>query len=255
MSRPGGRSNELSVTAADPLMRIAEPSHAIFRVMILVLAALLGAQCVWLLLAEFSRPNIGDLPSDPSSAAAAATQRDAAFWTASLGMIRGDLWAESAFTYADIVIDHAAAAADPELTSTTAHARLSLDHALKAAPHRSDMWLLFAGMALQSPTAGVDPTEALKMSYYTGPSERNLIPLRLRIAALADRFDDIQLREFSRRELRVLLNGNQNSAIAEAYKIASPAGKLFIERTVGDLDPSFAKTLRASGAQKQSFPN
>jgi hypothetical protein len=93
------------------------------------------------------------------------------------------------------------------------------------------------------------------MSYYTGPSEQNLIPLRLQIATRADRFDDVQIREFAARELRALLQGKQNSAIADAYNIASPAGKLFIEQTVADLDTSLVKTLRASSAATHSIPN
>jgi hypothetical protein len=93
------------------------------------------------------------------------------------------------------------------------------------------------------------------MSYYTGPSEQSLIPLRLRIAARADRFDDIQMREFADRELRALLKGKQNSAIVDAYSIASPAGKLFMEQAVGDLDPSLLKTLRAGSAATHSIPN
>jgi hypothetical protein len=63
------------------------------------------------------------------------------------------------------------------------------------------------------------------------------------------------MREFATRELRALLQGKQNSAIAEAYNIASPAGKLFIEQTVGEIDPALLKTLRADNAATHSIPN
>jgi hypothetical protein len=111
-------------------------------------------------------------------------------------------------------------------------------------------------LTLRYPVPGVDPVEALKMSYYTGPNEQNLMPLRLQLAARADRFGDtdIEMREFIRRELRLLLAQGQNDAITAGYTIASPAGKHFIEQTIGDLNPSFLSNLRALGTQQQ-LPN
>jgi len=243
------------VTTSDRIARPTEPTHPVFRLIILVFAVLLGAQCVWLLLSEFSRPGINLLPTDQPAAITAAKQQDAAFWAASVGVVRGDLWAESAFTYADLLFGPTVSSTNPALTDAAAHASLSVDRALRTAPHQSSVWLLLAGLALRFPSGHLDPTEALKMSYYTAPSEQKLFPLRLSLAARADRFDDVAMREFASRELRLLLKGNQNPAIAEAYNIASPAGKLFIEGTVADLDPAFVKSLRASSTQKPSFRN
>lgn len=243
------------MTITNPSPRIAEPRHLAFRLATLLFAVSLGAYCIWLQLAEFSRAGIDALPTDARTAAAASKQREAALWAASVGAIRGDLWAESAFTYANLVFDQTAASTNPDVTTTAAGARYSIDHALNDAPHRSSVWLLLAGLSLRVRSAGVDALEALKMSYYTGPSEQSLIPLRFRLATRADRFDDVQMREFASRELRVLLKGKQNSAIAEAYNVASPAGKLFIEQTVGDVDPSLVKTLRAGSAATYSIPN
>jgi hypothetical protein len=234
---------------------LTEPRHVAFRLTILVFALALGAQCVWLLLSEFSRPGINALPSDATAAMAAAKQRDAAFWAASVGVVRGDLWAESAFTYADLLFDLTPSSTNPAVAESAAHARFSVDHALKNGPHQSSVWLLLSGLALRFPSEHVDPLEALKMSYYTGPSEQKLFSLRLWLATRADHFDDVAMREFANREVRLLLKANQNSAIAEAYNIASPAGKLFIEGTVADLDPAFVKSLRASSTQKPSFRN
>jgi hypothetical protein len=95
------------------------------------------------------------------------------------------------------------------------------------------------------------------MSYYTGPSEQHLVPLRLRIAVHSDRLSDIEIRQFVGRDLRLLLARNQKSAIAEAYYAASPAGRSFIEQAVGDVDPSARDSLRtgAQKPQKQSFPD
>lgn len=243
------------MTIGNSRPRDAEPRHLAFRLATLLFAVLLGAYSIWLQLAEFSRTGIDALPTDAKVAAAASKERDAALWAASVGAVRGDLWAESAFTYADLLFNHTAATTNPDVTTTAADARHSIDHALSDAPHQSSVWLLLAGLSLRVRSAGVDALEALKMSYYTGPSEQSLIPLRLRIATRADRFDDVQMREFATRELRALLQGKQNSAIAEAYNIASPAGKLFIEQTVADLDPALLKTLRAGSAATHSIPN
>jgi hypothetical protein len=238
----------------NPTVRESKPSQAAFRLTTMLFAVLLGVQCVWLLLAELARPDINGLPANAAFAAAAAKQRDAASWAASIGAIRGDLWAKSAFTYADLLWAEQAPSANTDLTKTLARARVSLDHALDDGPHQSSAWLLLAGLALRFPSLGLDPMEPLKMSYYTGPSEQQLVPLRLRIAVHSDRLSDIEIRQFVGRDLRLLLARNQKSAIAEAYNAASPAGRSFIEQAVGDVDPSARDSLR-TGAQKQPLPD
>ena len=113
-----------------------EPSHLAFRLATLLFAMLLGVQCVWLLLAEFSRPAIDRLPTDAEAADAARNKRSSARWAATFGAIRGELWAESAFTYADLMWSDAGSGAN------LARARSSLERALTAAPHQSSIWLL-----------------------------------------------------------------------------------------------------------------
>ena len=84
-------------------VRVSEPSYSAFRLTVLLFAVLLGAQCVWLLLAELSKAGIDTLPTNVASASTAAKQRDTALWAARIGTIRGDLWADSAFTHADLL--------------------------------------------------------------------------------------------------------------------------------------------------------
>jgi hypothetical protein len=244
------------MTTSERIVRVSEPSYIGFRLAVLLFGVLLGAQCVWLLLAELSRTGIDSLPRNPTAAAAAATQRDPALWAARIGGIRGDLWAQSAFTYADLLFDQTSAATpNANLTSTAAEARGSIDHALNNAPHQASVWLLLAGIALRHQLPDANATEALKMTFYTAPSEQTLMPLRLQIATRADRFDDIQIREFISRELRLLLRQNQKDAIANAYKTASSAGRRLIEQTIADSDPSFANTLVTGSVPNPSFRN
>jgi hypothetical protein len=223
-----------------------EPSHSGFRLATLVFAGVLGVQCIWLLLTELSRPGIDRLPSDAQAAAEAAKQRSDAIWTAWIGVIRGDLWAEAAFTSADLL--WAIPNADAQKNAAVERARTELDRALGYAPHQADAWLLLAGLEQRHPSQKSNAAEALKMSYYTGPSERQWIPLRLQVATRLDALDDIEVQQFIRRDLRFLLTRRQTSALVETYAAASPAGKRFIEQAIDDLDPASRTLLR--GVQK-----
>ena len=222
------------------------PPHKGFRLLMLLFAGLLAAQCVWLLLAELSRPGIGRLPIDAQEAALRATRRNDAAWAASIGAIRGDLWGEAALTYADLL--WAAPDHDPQ-QGAALPARAALDQALRYAPHQADAWLFLAGLQSRYQSLATDPTEALKMSYYTGPSEQPSIPRRLLIATHSGAIDDIEVQQFVRRDLRFLLARQQKPSIADAYAGASPAGQRFIEQVVGENDPAYLGLLR-TGTQK-----
>jgi hypothetical protein len=223
-----------------------------FRIATLLIAALLGLQCVWLMLAELSRAGVDRLPTNASAAAAAAAKRNRASWAAEFGIIRGDLWAQLAFTYADLIFDDKGETPDP--TQKLTRARVALERALYHAPAQPGAWLLRAGLALRYPSVGLDAVESLKMSYYTGPTELDLIPLRLRLTALSNMTNDAEMQQFLRRDLRLLLARKQQSAIADAYNGAAPPGKRIIERTLDEIDHRAAESLRA-GTAKQPLPD
>jgi hypothetical protein len=204
-----------------------------FRRVTLSFAALLVAQSVWLLLAELARPAIHGLPADATSAAVAAKERGRAALAASFGIIRGDLWAESAFTYADLLWNDNGSSAG--LTPALDRARTSLERALGNAPHQSGAWLLLAGLASRYPSLSLNASQALKMSYYTGPSEQDLMLPRLRIAAQSDFLNDAEVREFVTRDLRLFISRHQQSAIDAVLNGGSPTGKAFIKQVVGQM--------------------
>ena len=229
-----------SRTSAEVLENSRTPKRStkiVFRLATLLIAILIGVQSLWILLPELSRPGI-ELPTDSVSAGSASvtSRRDAAIWAARIGVIRGDLWAESAFTYADLLWDTSIDGAAP--ATELQRARKSLYRTLDEAPEKSGAWLLLAGLALHYPSIAQDPTAALKMSYYTGPTEKHLMSLRLRIAAQADAFNDFEVRQFVSRDLRMFLAQHQEAVIAEAHHVASPTGKHFIENVVSEIDPS-----------------
>jgi hypothetical protein len=75
-------------------------SLIMFRIAMLLLASALAAFSIWILLPEASRSGVHRLPTNAEAATAAAAVRARAGRAARLGAIRGDLWAEFAFTYA-----------------------------------------------------------------------------------------------------------------------------------------------------------
>jgi hypothetical protein len=225
-------------------------AHIKFRIVTLLFVALLGLQSIWITLAELSRGGVDRLPTNFSAATTAAGWRARAARAAEIGAIRGELWAQSAFTYADLLFDENDADVAQKLTRARAH----LEHALTDAPAQPGAWLFRAGLALRYPSLGFNIVESLKMSYYTGPSEQDLIPLRLRLTAVSNAIGDVEIGQLLRRDLRLLLARKQQSAIADAYNAASPPGKRFIEQALGEIDRAAAEALR-SGAKKQNLPD
>jgi hypothetical protein len=224
-------------------------SHNGLRLATFGFAVLLGFQCLWLLAAELIRPDIHQLPTDATTAASAATKRGSSTIAALIGAVRGDLWAQSAYTYADLLWPGNVQANAINQTALQS-ARKDLDRALRWAPPQSGAWLLLAALAQKFQLTGITPIEVLKMSYYTGPSELPLVALRLRLAVRGDKFDDLEIRQFVGRDLRLLLAQDRKSAITEAYQAASPAGRVFLEQATKDVDPSALSLLRTAAREQ-----
>ena len=187
------------------------------------------------------------LPADAKAAAAAFVEQDRIRQAASLAVVRGDLWAESAFTYAgrlwtDQALDLNAG------DKSNAEALNALTQALRYSPHRSDVWLLFAAMADQFKWGGYQPSALLKMSYYTAPNELALFPLRLNVSLRAKGvIDDAELQDMVRRDISVILTRAPalKPALGAAYKSALPQGKAFAERVISEIDPGYLGVVRA----------
>jgi hypothetical protein len=207
----------------------------------------LSAQAAWILLAErYPSSHIG-LPLDAKAATNAFAERDRIRQAASLAVVRGDLWAESAFTYAgrlwsDQTTDSNAA------DKSNAEVLNALNQALRYAPHRGDVWLMFAALADQYKWAGYRAGALLKMSYYTAPNELALFPLRLNVSLRArGAIDDAELQDLVRRDIGVILTRVPalKPALVAAYRSALPQGKTFVERVISDIDPGYLSVVRA----------
>lgn len=153
---------------------------------------------------------------------------------------------DSAYTYSELL--WANASNNLELTRSLDLVHDRLDRAVRYAPDQPGAWLLLAGLASRYRWSKPDPAEVLKMSYYTGPSELRLIPLRLLVTAQLENLNDDELLQLARRDIRLLIAHQGKPAVIQAYQSATPAGKHFIEQTIGEIDPTFVEPLRG-GAQ------
>jgi hypothetical protein len=168
-----------------------------------------------------------------------------------MGIMLGDLWARSAFTYADLL--WANRNLSPALSKELDQAHAQLDKSLSFAPIDTSAWLLLAGLASRFHLPNTRPLEALKMSYYTGPNDAALSSLRLQIAVDLQALSDPDMQLFVRQDLQSICCREPkqlNPAVLEAYESASSSGKQFIEQTLGDMDPAYLKTLLAAAPKK-----
>jgi hypothetical protein len=203
---------------------------------------LLGAASLWILLAQFSSPGIRGLPTSPGEAAVAAQHRGEALWAARATVVRGDLWAEAAFTYANLEwLDSA-----QPLGEALDQARATATRAISLMPGNSGVWLMLADLSSRFRWESPSPTECLKMSYYTGPHEEALIPLRLMIVARLDPSADPVLADLFRRELQTVMMDRTalRPAIVAAYQQATSQAQRLIEDVAAATDPALKQTLR-----------
>jgi hypothetical protein len=217
------------------------------RVALAFFGVFLSMQAAWILLAERYRLNDIRLPVDGKTATIAFAEQDKIKRAASLAVVRGDLWAESAFTYGgQLGIDQAMELETGGRLNT--EALQSLVRALRYSPHRGDVWLMFATLADQHKWSGYQPSLLLKMSYYTAPNELALFPPRLNVSLHAKGvIDDAELQDMVKRDISVILTRAPalKPALVAAYRSALPQGKAFAERVISEIDPGYLGLVRA----------
>jgi hypothetical protein len=217
------------------------------RVALTLFGVFLFAQAAWILLAERHRLNHIRLPVDGRTATIAFAEQDKSKQAASLAVVRGDLWAESAFTYGSQLWTDRAIWLDGGDQLNT-EALKTMTRALRYSPHRGDVWLMFAALADKYKWSGYQPSLLLKMSYYTAPNELALLPLRLNVSLRAKGVtDDAELKDMVRRDISVILTRAPalKPALVAAYRSALPQGKVFAERVISEIDPGYLGVVRA----------
>jgi hypothetical protein len=228
-------------------MKPSTSTKVSFRVGLALFGIFLAAQAAWILLPETNHTNRIQLTADGKFATIAPVEQDKIRRAASLAVVRGDLWAESAFTYGDPLPTNQAM--DHVGDKSNTEALKPLTEALRYSPHRGDVWLVFAALADQYKWAGYQPSSLLKMSYYTAPNELALFPLRLNVSLRTkEAIDDAELQDMVRRDISVVLTRAPalRPALVTAYKSALPQGKAFAERVISEIDPGYLGVVRAA---------
>lgn len=226
----------------------AQVSMRILRPTALFFAFALGALSLWLIATEMVRPSVR-FTTDPQLAMANYGQRDAALAAARLGWVRGDLWAEAAFAYGDVVWN----AQDKGLPTTNAvpfqQIQVVVMRALTQAAYDSRLWLLLAGTYFRFDWPDERAIVALKMSYYTGSNTTEVIPKRLFLALQSRALDDDEFQELIRHDIRIALVRKTGlmAALISAYKSAPETGRQFVEKAVSEIEPNALSLIRGSG--------
>jgi hypothetical protein len=225
------------------MAQVKRDASTILRSAFLVLATLVGLHSLWVLAAEIARPSLRGFPSTAAAAEAAAGERRSALLAARIGGIRGDLWSEAAiaeFARLGFGSGDPAAAANGNADATAAR------RAAAWSPHDARAWLLLAAANARLDWVNRRVIEWLKLSFYTGPNETELMPLRLALITRSRAIDDAEIQELARLDLQAMITRlpQLKPAVVEAYQGAYPEGKKFIAAAAAALDPAFAKTLQ-----------
>lgn len=221
------------------------PNLGLFRGTVLVFAFVLGCQATWILMAEFFRPPHSDFSATQQPAAVAATDQNGAALAASFGRIRGDLWSEDALTYLDLFTTDNRHSSNAQIEQ----AHEAADRALAFAPHNAGVWLVLASINSRFDWLNHEAAAALRMSYYTGANETELIPLRLLLAVQSVALGDSDFQQLVRHDIRTIVTRKPElkPAIVAAYRDTAPIGRQFIEDTLEEIDPTLLTWLHSKG--------
>jgi hypothetical protein len=207
---------------------------------------------IWLLFPALILHKTIPLPLDRNSAFATAAYRPAALIAAGIGGVRGDLWAQAAFTDAALIWPDRAAGGATSSLARLASAKSDAETALAWAPVNGAAWLFLSLLPAAKPNAGDARTATLlQMSYFTAPNDLILAPLRLERAITSSALLDKDIQEFVKSDLRLILTNRpeQQAAIIAAYRAAPPQNQAMFETIAAEVDSAFGQSLRG-GAPK-----
>lgn len=211
-----------------------------FRIALMVLALIVGGYGLTSMVAELTAAPRPAFPTDPTKIVAPAG--GAPGW---LDAVRSDLANNHALIAALQAIQHGQVAGGASTEND--RSRLRVSQALSAAPNDAELWLALALLETQHDPGGPVALGALKMSYFTAPSDARLMPVRLDTATVSDALIDLDLAELARGDVRsmLILRPELRPALMQAYRRASKQGKAFLEEAVQAIDPAFVAALRS----------
>ncbi|WP_275173782.1 hypothetical protein [Bradyrhizobium sp. CSS354] len=144
-----------------------------------------------------------------------------------------------------------ALAADEQKTELPA-ASNAFARALRSSPLRGDIWLMLAAASKQN---SIQTAAMLKMSYYTAPNDLDLLPLRLSVALATDAVvRELEFRDLIKRDVSLVVTRRPaiRPALVAAYRSASAEGKIYLEKLISELDPTYLDSMRARNSRQGS---
>ncbi|AMN43772.1 hypothetical protein [Rhodoplanes sp. Z2-YC6860] len=215
----------------------------LFRTLAYCWAGSAFAVAVWLLAAYIVSPSLSYFPTNAKEADAFSAGASRARFAAAIGIVRGDLWSEAAIAEAARGLFWPRS---PDFAPSDAESALSAArHAASWSPHDSRVWLVLAGAQQLHDGKSSDTAVAeLKQSFYTGPNEFALSPLRLTVAA--GMTWDEELTQMLKTEITqvILKRPDLKDAIATAYQIAIPGTQKTLAAILNDADPNFLASVK-----------
>jgi len=164
-------------------------------------------------------------------------------------MVRGDLWTDAAVTMAaPSLFGTTGSSREHASQSEVERIRAIVDRAVRLSPHDSLIWLVLASLDFRVDRNDPRGTETLKLSYYTGPNEISLMPLRLLLAVRSGAISDEEVQSLVPLDIQriIMQRPDLKPAIALAYKNALPKGRQIIESALKETDPRFLATIVVS---------
>lgn len=204
----------------------------VLRLAALLAAAFMVCAGVWLVVPEIFRDR-GPLDAQPASA---SRRPDPLLETAAaIGLVRGDLWADYAETFA--IPAGPAGTCDP----VAAAAAKAAAKALSLSPHDARVWLVLAAAERRCEPGSEKAAGAMRMSFYTGANEIALIPERLRLALDSPQINEPEFRRLVYHDVQTAIVNRPElrPAVIDIYAKASPAGREALRQAVGEFAPRF----------------
>jgi hypothetical protein len=216
----------------------------LFKAGIAALSAVLMLTALWLLVIEFLRPPIHLRLADAEARQVLGRYQETSGIAARIGFVQGRLWTEHALTFAPFLTDGSDKLPPKESAVHFERARDAATRAVHSTPLDARAWLVLA--QADSTLRDQDPALPLKMSYYVGPNEESLFPVRIAIAVRSNVLDP-ELRGLLGDEVQKILTTRPElkPGIVAAYRNGTSEGKRFLEKEVGRTDRDLLSVLRS----------
>jgi hypothetical protein len=214
-----------------------------FRLLTFFIVVVVGAISIANLVAESLRPALPAFPA-LASRAPLPEQVSSVGLASTIAPFRSDLKADYALGLAEQVLS--SQSADQSEKATVAQD--AIRDAFRIGPHDSRLWLALALIQSRNKPADSLVSEALKMSYLTGPNRLEIIPIRLQTVTANNALNDADLGELARGDVRAMLSQRpeQRLTLVNDYLHASEVGKKFLEESAKTIDPGFVDIMRGA---------